>query len=49
MFDENATGQRGISVEIKKKLSDLSTNSVLKMRGMQLQDVPEFWQKRKND
>jgi hypothetical protein len=42
MFDENAIEQRGISVEIKKKFSDLSTNSVLKMRGMQLQDVPEF-------
>jgi sialic acid synthase SpsE len=46
-FDDNAIEQAGISEEIKEQLFELSTDSVLKMQGMGLHDVPEFWQKMK--
>jgi glutamine synthetase type III len=46
-FDDNAIEQAGISEEIKEQRFVLSTDTVLKMRGMGLDDAPEFWQKMK--
>jgi hypothetical protein len=47
-FDDNATEQAGISGEIKEQLSEFSSDSVLKMQGME-RDVSQFWLKMKAD
>jgi hypothetical protein len=39
LFNDNATEQAGSSLEIKGRLTEFPTDSVLKIQGMELQDA----------